>query len=320
MPSLAVDDWYALLARARAERVAPLLAGAPGPPPAVGATLERDRRATLGRALLRGRAVAETVAALAAAGVEPVLLKGHALAETVYGDPGRRPMDDVDLLVPRESLSQVIVALAPLGYAVTPQYAADVRRRAATLLVPSPRGSRPALDVHWDLVDARCGPAAARWSRGALARAERAPSTPGARVLEPADAVIHACVHLTVHHGLAGLRWYCDLAMMARAWRGRFEWDAVAARSLDAGLGGIVWAPLAVAEIALGPVAPSAALARLAPRGARARAFARWLLPRIARLERVPRQDRVVPLLLLERGRDVARLVTGRLARRAAAQ
>jgi len=59
--------------------------------------------------------VADMARALAAADIEAVFLKGTALCHTAYADPGLRPMDDIDLLVPRGIDNRVAEALGSIG-------------------------------------------------------------------------------------------------------------------------------------------------------------------------------------------------------------
>ncbi len=243
-----------------------------------------------------------------------LVLKGMALAEPVYGNPALRPMDDIDLLVRREDAPRARAALTDLGYEA-PSFDGDFRRRAATVFLPSSkRSARQKLDIHWALVDDRYGPAAYRWADGAWGRArEFSVGGASARALSPADALIHGCVHLAVHHGLRGLLWHCDLAMMARVWRDEIEWEGLVDWVVEARLRGVVFAALSCADAMLGFGVPASVFSRLRPRSLRAKACVRWLLPRFTALRSVPFQDYVVPLLLMDRGRDVTGLVLRRL-------
>src|SRR3954451_2652105 len=67
-------------------------------------------------AAVRGRVLANVRRAMAQA-TEPVLvLKGAALAHLVYGDPGLRPMRDVDLLVPTADTRRAVDLLTRCGF------------------------------------------------------------------------------------------------------------------------------------------------------------------------------------------------------------
>jgi hypothetical protein len=59
--------------------------------------------------------VAAMVARLERAGIPVLVLKGMALAFLAYRDPGARPMEDVDLLVPPDRLPDAIAELAAIG-------------------------------------------------------------------------------------------------------------------------------------------------------------------------------------------------------------
>jgi len=62
------------------------------------------------------------VAMLADAGIRSAALKGPLLGEAVYGDSGRRPSSDVDLLVPPEQLRAAVEVLRGLGYGAPGDY------------------------------------------------------------------------------------------------------------------------------------------------------------------------------------------------------
>jgi hypothetical protein len=56
-------------------------------------------------------------------GLEVLPLKGPLMAETLYGSPGLRPSDDLDLLVPREDFVRAQSLLSDLGF--SPVYETD---------------------------------------------------------------------------------------------------------------------------------------------------------------------------------------------------
>jgi hypothetical protein len=313
-------EWDRLLKLARRERVTPLLhhvfadaSHDSGAPVEFLRAAGRDYHEGAGRYLLLSAGLGDVLGALRKAEVEALVLKGMALAEPVYEDPALRPMDDIDLLVRREDAPRARAALGDLGCYAS-NFDDDLRRRAATLFAPPGRRSaRPALDLHWDLVDERYGPAASRWADGVWDRArEFKVGGISVRALSPADALIHACVHLAVHHGLRGLLWHCDLAMMVRAWKEEIEWKHLADRVVDARLAGMVYAALKSAEATVGLSVPASIFSRLRPRSLRTRAFVKCLLPHLVALRSIPYQDYVIPLLLMDRGRDVLALVLRR--------
>ena len=57
------------------------------------------------------------------AGIRVMLLKGAALTERSYWDYGLRPMEDCDLMVPSEQVSQAVEMLRQLGWLASPHRA-----------------------------------------------------------------------------------------------------------------------------------------------------------------------------------------------------
>ena len=109
---------------ASAQRIGPLLwraLGAVGSLDALGpdgATLGRVANASRMEALLLlPRAVALAVRPLTDAGLEPVVFKGPAVAAR-YPEPGLRPMDDIDLLLPLADHRHALDALGHAGWQV----------------------------------------------------------------------------------------------------------------------------------------------------------------------------------------------------------
>jgi hypothetical protein len=113
--TLNIADWH---------RLSPALfchlQSRPGAPPAVLSALERAYLANAARSMFIRASTDRALTALADAGIPAMLLKGAALVETVYADPARREMLDIDLLVPDDRLAAANAALAPLGYRPVP--------------------------------------------------------------------------------------------------------------------------------------------------------------------------------------------------------
>src|SRR4051794_38672622 len=76
------------------------------------ARLKRQYQGVLADNMARLVRAGEVVDAAAAAGVTLLPVKGVLLADVVYGDPGMRPMVDVDLLVRGEQLAAAEAVLA----------------------------------------------------------------------------------------------------------------------------------------------------------------------------------------------------------------
>ncbi len=73
--------------------------------------------------LLIPRAVALAIRPLTDAGLEPVVLKGPTLASR-YPEPGLRPMDDIDVLLPKAEHPRALEALHEAGWQVARAHSA----------------------------------------------------------------------------------------------------------------------------------------------------------------------------------------------------
>lgn len=78
----------------------------------VTAAVDQGRR----RALVNEQVTARLVSRLERAGVPTLPLKGATLAESIYGDPGLRRSNDIDVLVRRQDLARAVAELERNGY------------------------------------------------------------------------------------------------------------------------------------------------------------------------------------------------------------
>jgi hypothetical protein len=117
-------EWPAVIAAADRHRLLPALAAAladlgllQAPPSEVAELLAAVRAANTERNQRLAAGLAEAVAALNRAGIEPVLLKGAIrLVDGLYPDPGWRMMNDLDLLAPPGRAAETFAVLQGLGY------------------------------------------------------------------------------------------------------------------------------------------------------------------------------------------------------------
>jgi hypothetical protein len=303
-------DWPGLLAIAEAEGLAPALGfvfKAEAPAAMLSTVRERLSRhladGTAGQ-LIFTRELSRLLGAFDRAGVPVIPLKGPVLAEMLYTHPGLRPSSDLDLLVRPETIRRVDDLLQPLGYQRTPDdhsWNFDVAYDRATLY-EGPGGVR--VDLHWSLVsDPRYA-----WNEAeGLTVWERTIKTPleGGQALGlcPEDLLLYLAVHLAVHHGLAGLLWYWDLARLLGRWADRLDWQTVVARASSWRVRTALYFALLGCERFFGVSAPAAVMAALRARGPRAVAL-RWLvLHREA--GRLKPLEHLIALLLVDRGRDL---------------
>ena len=197
--------------------------------------------------LLIPRAVALAVRPLTEAGLEPVVFKGPAVAAR-YPEPGLRPMEDIDLLLPRRDHQRALRALGEAGWRVVRAGGGD---RYDTALAHDEVPSL-FLELHYGLEGTSQRVTAldpgALWARR---RPLACAGTP-AFGLPLADELVVLAAHAgKPHHGFVRLMWIADLAMIVAdaAERGDpVDWDRVRAVARDARCVTVVAAALALAR------------------------------------------------------------------------
>ena len=178
--------------------------------------------------LLLPHAVATAVAPLTGAGFEPVVLKGPALSAR-YPEVGLRPMDDIDLLLPRRFHAPALDALQRAGWDVVRRSARD---RYDTVL-RHPDVPALVLELHYGL-DAWYERATALDAEGLWRRRVEIDclGTPAFGLPLPEELVM-LCTHAAKpYHCFTRLVWIADLAMVLghRAEAGLdVDWSAVQA-------------------------------------------------------------------------------------------
>ncbi|HWD55303.1 MAG TPA: nucleotidyltransferase family protein [Acidimicrobiales bacterium] len=163
--------------------------------------------------LLIPRAVALAVRPLTDVGLEPVIFKGPAVAAR-YPRPGLRPMEDIDLLLPRAHHARALEALASSGWRV--ERRADGEQYDTVLAhdeVPS-----LLLELHFGLESASQRVTALDpeqlWARRQPAEVA---GTPAFVLPQDEELVVLAAHAGKPHHGFVRLVWIADLAMIVEA-------------------------------------------------------------------------------------------------------
>lgn len=149
--------------------------------------------------------------ALSAAGIRCSALKGPLLGEAIYGEPGRRPSSDVDLLVAAEDLQKAVEVARGLGYeGPVDQTMADGLPLLHFSLTHK-GGELPPLELHWRI----------HWYECHFAR-ERlltpSPESPNEWRPSPSDELAALLLYYA-RDGFTGLRQASDLG----AWWDRFD-------------------------------------------------------------------------------------------------
>lgn len=195
------------------------------------------RRAWLKNQLLLHRA-SDAVRILQQAGIEVIVIKGMALIIGYYHDYSLRPMNDVDLLVPYQKARTACQILAEYGWkneyedSENPHLIEQAFRYLhATHLTDSLKRD---LDLHWNLLEHRLGPAVDEdfWT----ACGEASLGVQKTRILHPADQILHICVHGT---GSPPIRWVPDVLAVIRH-EPDLDWNRLLSQARKRGLTGMI--------------------------------------------------------------------------------
>jgi hypothetical protein len=213
-------------------------------------------RATLGdmadayrmeAALLLPRAVALAVRPLTDVGLEPVVFKGPAVAAR-YPEPGLRPMDDIDLLLPRADHQHALEALGRAGWQVTRPGAGG---HYDTVLSHSEIPSF-LLEVHYGLEEVSERATALNSDRLWGQRQQLECAGTSAFGLPTAEEIVVLAAHAgKPHHRFVRLVWMADLAMIvghAERHDIAIDWDRVLHVARAARCVPVVGAALAMAR------------------------------------------------------------------------
>jgi hypothetical protein len=207
--------------------------------------------------LLLGR-LAAFLRALEDAGVPTIVLKGVAVGTRYYGDPGLRPMNDADVLVPRSRVPQVLALTERLG--LTPEARVDaefVRLRHGVSLRDAGGNT---IDLHWAIHEDDCRPGADDRAWETAAPVEVAGVS--THMLAPAPLLLHACAHGSKWAADPGIRWIADSTLIIRA--GDVDWTELVREAEDRRFVVRLRSCLGLLGSALGVVVPEETVQRLA--------------------------------------------------------
>jgi hypothetical protein len=184
--------------------------------PADPALLTHLRSAFL-REELRSRAYRRicggALSALAEQGIGAVVLRGAALAETVYTEPALRHCHDLDVLVGGGDVAAAARAVSRAGFGPARGGRAHVTLAHASGL-PLVIHGRPFRISYYEL------PFEDVWARTET----RSVGGVDARVLCPADHLVHVCGHASYSPSRTSLRWVCDAWSLIQHDTG-VDWD-----------------------------------------------------------------------------------------------
>ena len=165
------------------------------------------------------------------AGIQVMVLKGVALTLLYYRDYGLRPMDDFDVLIHEEDVAKAINILKELHW--KPQ-----QRLPKVLTVEylsSTKGGSfnnyegEGLDLHWHVLLECCYKNADKdfWD-GAVQTSAHDFTV---YALNPADQLLHTCVHGSMRNTMPTIRWVADASLIIRTSQAEIDWDRLMAQA-----------------------------------------------------------------------------------------
>jgi hypothetical protein len=193
--------------------------------------LSRARRASAALHLRRQRELRLVLEELARRHIPVVVLKGMALAHLAYPDPATRTMADIDLLVADTGWEAAREALLHLGLRVPERWSVRPATGPASKDERDRPFERPGTRVLFELHAALdSAPSPLALTHAVIDRS--VPAALGgipARVLCPADFLMHVCLHLSSAHRFEhGLRPLLDVLLLFRLHEGRWDWPSLA--------------------------------------------------------------------------------------------
>jgi hypothetical protein len=154
---------------------------------------------------------------LTAANIPAIVLKGAALVRAIYDEPALRPMEDFDVLVPREHFARAVELLLASGWSFHPPLADPEPHFVFQHAVGFRREGGGELDLHWSASGLPLDDEGTRavWSA----------SQEG--TLAPADQLLQICAHaMLLNPHIPPIRWAAD-AFLLLARTPTFPWDAL---------------------------------------------------------------------------------------------
>jgi hypothetical protein len=208
---------------------------------------------------------ARALQALNDAGIRTMLLKGAALAVAHYHDPGLRPMDDIDVLVPATDARRARDVLLADGWSAAA--GADHPGTHAWSLVDDNGWS---LDLHrWSLYHSASDDVF--WASAVEIELLGVPT----RALCPADQLLHVAAHGARWQTIPPVRWLADATTIQRSSASGLDWDRVVAEATRRRLTVKLVDALEHLHDAVELAVPAEVLARL--RAARKAPFEAWV-------------------------------------------
>jgi hypothetical protein len=171
----------------------------------------------------RGELAVEMIGLFERSGISTMLLKGIALAARHYEKPALRPMSDVDLMVPAGDAEKARGMLLARGWRPTQTLPETALSLLHGLGFEDRKGRL--LDLHWHSLHESLVPAADNgfWSRAEWIEIDGTK----ARILSPADQLLHVCVHGLRWARVPAIQWVPDVMAVLHSSGSRIDWDVL---------------------------------------------------------------------------------------------
>ena len=169
------------------------------------------------RSKIFGRIFREILMMLGNEGIPTLVLKGAALAETVYDNPVLRHCHDIDILIRNQDMSRAATLLSSIGFKqVNPKSApgSDDCNLEHESGLPLELHTRLFKAVYYN------APLTELWERSQKCFIAGV----RARILTPADNLLHVCGHAFYSPSRQSLRWVCDAWFIIERHRD-LNWD-----------------------------------------------------------------------------------------------
>jgi hypothetical protein len=318
---LAAESWRAVMDLATRDRLTPLLAGAVAEG-ALPSTARQQAQAAAAHeqamrlCVLLERALLQTAATLAGAGIGFRVLKGPAVAHLDYADPAQRAFGDVDVLVESTAYDDALAALRASGARrrfteVRPGF--DRRWGKGACLVA---GDGTQIDVHRTFV---AGPFGLAMDLDELFAASEWVAIGGVDIpaLDRESRFLHACFHAALGDRVArlvALRDVAQLALTTDLDRGvvmgraeRWRADAVVARAVRLAWGRLALEPHAWSAWAAGHQADRFQTRALRAYTSESRTYATQVAAGLSAVRTVPEKVAYMRALLIADPEHLAR-------------
>lgn len=230
-------------------------------------------------------ALLSLLAAFYRASVPVIVLKGLSLLEVVYGQPGLRPLIDINLLIPRDKVETARALLSEMAYLENrPGGASTYRWAHSQLLFLKPRPFEVNLLLQWHVVNwPKINAIDLRriWNEAQTVQI----SGQEVLMLSPVDLLFYLCIQPDKHGYLNEAathiedtatfvfsQWthnrlirFCDIYQSARHYGGAVDWQQLVELAKVNALEGAVYRSLSWTGRLFGPVVDSDVLSELHP-------------------------------------------------------